>query len=88
MSEITNRKTQHCDNRLTIEHQFGAKRGVGDTEFEFIGDIKTFQIESYTLREPDRDGYSQSDESEIALNREEAYELYLFLHMWLEQHPA
>lgn len=70
---------------VEITHKFGEQENYGDTTLDFTANEKDFEISMSQCKGRDRDNYAYHHESDIKLNEEEARDLYLLLHMWLEQ---
>lgn len=70
---------------LEITHKFGNHEGQGDTTMTASAHEDSFNLDLSRHLGRDRDNYDHSADAEIDLNEEEARDLHLLLHIWLER---
>jgi hypothetical protein len=81
------RKTQtYATGMLEIEHAHGREHHYGDTTLTATPKLDAFNLELSVSTGRDRDNRDSWEDAEIDMNVEEARELHLLLHMWLERH--
>lgn len=77
--------TSYATGSLEVEHRYSREHKVGDTMLTATPGIDTFNVGLSETRGRDHDNRDSWDDVEIDLNVEEARELHLLLHMWLEK---
>lgn len=85
MADLVKRETRTWTDWVEISHYFGQNESYGDTTFDATATADSFEINLSQCKGRDRDNYGHYHNAEIKLNEDEARDLYLLLHMWLEQ---
>lgn len=84
-AEPRERVTRLYSAGIEIDHRFGREDGYDDITLDVDSYEDTFGIGLVRSIGRDRDNYHASHHGEIKLNADEAREVYLALHVWLEQ---